>query len=296
MDFNDIYVQPISAHEHFTRHNISLDVLRLDAMHPIVSGNKYFKLKFYLQEAITSKANGVATFGGAYSNHIVACAFACKEAGIPCTGIIRGEEPAVYNATLMDAKKYGMHLHFVSRQDYRDKESLKKKFNTLYWINEGGYGNAGAEGVKDIFNYIPGFEKYHWIVCAVGTGTTMAGLIKGAAPNQQVLGISVIKNNFSLEAGIRELLPEKNKLQELHVLHDFHFGGYAKYAADLIQFMNETWKKNRLPLDFVYTAKAYYAIHSLIKNKYFSNSEKILFIHSGGLQGNRSLPENTLQF
>lgn len=296
MNFSGIYIQPICSKVQFTRSEIALDVLRLDALHEVVSGNKYFKLINYLQDAIASNAKGIATFGGAFSNHIVACAFACKEAGIPCTGIIRGEEPAFYSATLKDAKNNGMNLHFISRQDYRDKESLKKKFNNFYWINEGGYGNIGAAGIEDIYNYIPGFQAYQWIVCAVGTGTTMAGLMNGAATNQKILGISTMKNNFSLEADIRALLREKNTMQELLLLHDFHFGGYAKYTADLIHFMNETWEKSRLPLDFVYTAKAYYAIHSLMKNNFFSHADKILFIHSGGLQGNRSLPKNTLQF
>lgn len=296
MLFDNIIVQSLNPEAYFPQSKIAVDILRLDLVHPVISGNKYFKLKLYLQEALAVKANGIGTFGGAYSNHIVACAFACKEAGILCTGIIRGEEPALYSPTLDDAKKYGMNLHFVSRQEYPDKEKIKKNFSELFWIDEGGYGKPGATGIAEIFKNIPDADKYNFIICAVGTGTMMAGLIMGAQEHQQVLGISVMKNNFSLEEKIRELLPEKNKMQPIHLLHDFHFGGYAKRTTALIDFINIIWNEYTLPLDFVYTAKTFYAMNTLIKKNYFPQNSKILFIHSGGLQGNRSLPENTLQF
>ncbi|MEO7210214.1 MAG: pyridoxal-phosphate dependent enzyme [Chitinophagaceae bacterium] len=296
MVFNNIIVQSLNPEAYFSQSKIAVDVLRLDLVHPVISGNKYFKLKLYLQEAITSKASGIGTFGGAYSNHIVACAFACKEAGIPCTGIIRGEEPVLYSPTLNDAKKYGMSLHFISRQEYRDKEKVKNNFKELFWIEEGGYGKPGAAGIAEIFKNIPDADRYNYIICAVGTGTMMAGLIMGAQEHQQVIGFSVMKNNFSLEEKIRELLPERNKKQPILLLHDFHFGGYAKRTAALIDFMNTIWNKYLLPLDFVYTAKAFYAMDTFIKINCFPQNSKILFIHSGGLQGNRSLPVNTLQF
>ena len=296
MDFNKIHIQQLPVSTCFNQNKISLNVLRLDELHPVVSGNKYFKLKLYLQQAVSTKVNGIGTFGGAYSNHIVACAFACMEAGIPCTGIIRGEKPKSYNATLQDAKKYGMNLHFVSRQDYKEKEKLKNTFGDLYWIEEGGYGILGASGIAEVYKYIRDAGNYNFIICAVGTGTMMAGLIINAEDHQQVLGIPVMKNNFSLEEKIQALLPEKNKMQQALLLHDFHFGGYAKCTPALIDFMNSIWKEYALPLDFVYTAKVFYAIDSLMKTNYFPQDSNILFIHSGGLQGNRSLPENTLQF
>ena len=296
MQFDNIIVQSLNPEACFSQSKIAVDVLRLDLVHPVISGNKYFKLKLYLREAMSFKANGIGTFGGAYSNHIVACAFACKEAGIPCTGIIRGEEPALYSPTLNDAKKYGMHLHFISRKEYRDKEKLKNNFKELFWIDEGGYGKPGAAGIADVFKNIPDACKYNFIICAVGTGTMMAGLMMSAQDYQQVIGISVMKNNFSLEEKIRELLPEKNKMQPIHLLHDFHFGGYAKRTPALIDYMNKIWSEHSLPLDFVYTSKTFYAMEALMQKNYFPQNSKILFIHSGGLQGNRSLPENTLQF
>lgn len=296
MQFDKIIIQSLKPEAYFSQKKISVDVLRLDLLHPVISGNKYFKLKNYLQKAIACKANRIGTFGGSYSNHIVACAYACKEAGIPCTGIIRGEEPMEYSQTLNDAKKYGMKLHFVSRQEYRDKEKLKKNYGDLFWIDEGGYGKPGAAGIAEVFKDIPDADKYNYIICAVGTGTMMAGLITGAQEHQKVIGISVMKNNFSLEEKIRELLPEKDKMQSFRLLHDFHFGGYAKRTPALIDFMNTIRKAFSLPLDFVYTAKAFYAMDSLIKTNFFQQNSKILFIHSGGLQGNRSLPINTLQF
>ncbi|MBS1729215.1 MAG: pyridoxal-phosphate dependent enzyme [Bacteroidetes bacterium] len=273
-----------------------MDILRLDLLHPVVSGNKFYKLKNDFTIAIESKAEGIGTFGGAFSNHIVACAFACKEAGIPCTGIIRGEEPSTYNPTLLDAKNYGMHLHFVSRIDYKDKEKLKKSFNKLYWIPEGGYGRPGASGISELFEQVPSLKEYTHIICAVGTGTTMAGLLNGSLENQEIIGISAMKNNLSLEKNIRDLLsPNKKKILP-NVLHDFHFGGYAKYTGELIDFMNYIWDQFAIPLDFVYTAKAFFAMVSLMEENFFPADSHLLFLHSGGLQGNRSLPANTLQF
>ncbi|MEO8117603.1 MAG: pyridoxal-phosphate dependent enzyme [Bacteroidota bacterium] len=296
MQVDKIIIQSINPEFFFPKKKISLDVLRLDLLHPVISGNKFFKLKNYLQEAIASNAKGIGTFGGAYSNHIVACAYASKEAGIPCTGIIRGEEPASYSPTLNDAKKYGMHLHFASRQDYKNKEKWMKTFSNLFWINEGGYGKPGAAGITEVFVNIPDAVKYDFIICAVGTGTMIAGLMMGAQEHQQVTGISVMKNNFSLEENIREILPEKNKMQSIRLLHDYHFGGYAKHTPALIDYMNKIWSEHSLPLDFVYTAKTFYAMEALIQKNYFPKNSNVLFIHSGGLQGNRSLPENTLQF
>lgn len=296
MQVDKIIVQSLNPEFFLPQKKISLDVLRLDLVHPVISGNKYFKLKNYFQEAVASKASGIGTFGGAYSNHIVACAYGCKEAGIPCTGIIRGEEPASYSPTLNDAKKYGMHLHFVSRQDYKDKEKWMKTFSDLFWINEGGYGKPGAAGIAEVFKNIPDADKYNFIICAVGTGTMMAGLMMGAQEHQQVTGISVMKNNFSLEEKIYGLLPGKNNMQPMQILYDYHFGGYAKRKPALIDYMNTIWKEHSLPLDFVYTAKTFYAMEALMQKNYFPENSNILFIHSGGLQGNRSLPENTLQF
>ena len=276
---------------------ITLDVLRLDEWHPVVSGNKWFKLHYYLHDAIEKKHTTIATFGGAYSNHIVATAFACREMNLNSIGIIRGEEPKSLSHTLLQALTYGMKLEFVSREDYKHKEAIKAARHDVYWINEGGYGSLGAKGAANIAKLVANYKDYTHVVCAVGTGTTLAGLVQTALPHQTVIGVSALKNNISLQAEVLSLLSEKDKQKQFIIQHQYHFGGYAKYTPALLQFMNDVWQQHHLPLDFVYTAKAFYGLQNIIKNNtiILSNS-RILFIHTGGLQGNLSLPEEALVF
>ena len=275
---------------------VQLDVLRLDELHPVVSGNKWFKLHYYLQEAIAQQHDTVATFGGAYSNHIVATAYACKAAGLQSIGIIRGEEPRSYSHTLLQAQAYGMQLHFISRERYKQKEALKAEYPDAYWINEGGAGAKGVAGAALILQQVQQLEKYTHIVCAVGTGTTLAGVIATALPHQQVIGVSVLKGYAALETEVRSLLTSPTRHSTFSIVHDYHFGGYAKYNNALIDYMNAAWHAYKLPTDFVYTAKALYATEALIRHKTIPQGSHVLFIHTGGLQGNLSLPAGTLAF
>jgi 1-aminocyclopropane-1-carboxylate deaminase len=276
-------------------HKVKLDVLRLDEVHPVVSGNKWYKLYFYLQEAIAQQYDAIATFGGAYSNHIAAAAYACKASGLRSIGIIRGEEPVVYSHTLLQAKAYGMQLHFVSREAYRQKETLKTLYPAAYWINEGGYGKEGAAGAGLILQQVPQLRQYTHITCAVGTGTTLAGMITAALPYQTIMGISALKGYAALENDVRKLLPIDNH-HRFVIVHDYHFGGYAKHNTMLLEYMDEMWKTHRLPLDFVYTAKALYGTEALIRSNIIPQGSHVLIVHTGGLQGNLSLPAGTLSF
>ena len=274
------------------RNNINVYALRTDKIHPVVSGNKWFKLKFYLKEALAQNANAIVTFGGAYSNHIVATAFACRQYGLECIGVIRGEEPKVYSQTLKDAVNYGMQLHFVSRQDYKEKK-LPQHLNKFghYFIPEGGYGPLGAAGMATL-HYDK--SKFHTICCAIGSGTMMAGLINSKKESAEAFGISVLKNNHSLKHQVWQLL--LNKREPVNIFHDYHFGGYAKFDADLIHFMNLLYDQAGVPTDFVYSAKLFYAVHVLTEKNIFPATSNVLIIHCGGLQGNRSLPKGTLIF
>ncbi len=272
---------------------IGLSVLRIDQLHEIVSGNKWFKLRYYIQEAVETNKNHIVTFGGAYSNHIVATAAACRIHQLNCTGIIRGEEAVSLSPTLLQAKELGMQLVFISREDYAAKK-LPALLNSedSYIINEGGYGRIGAQGAASISDhFIP--ADYSHICCAVGTGTMMAGLMN-ALTGQQVIGISAMKNNLQLEEAVRQLLTEPQ--QQIQLFHDYHFGGYAKHKPTLLSFMNEFYRTTGIPSDFVYTGKLFYAINDLAAKDFFSPGSKILLIHSGGLQGNRSLSKDTLIF
>ena len=293
------YIQNIKIQKlgHFSNELISTDILRLDLLHPVVSGNKWFKLQYYLQEALDTDKNTVASFGGAYSNHIVAMAFAAKEMGLQSIGVIRGEAATTLSPTLLQAKEYGMELRFVDRERYRNKEKMIQEWNDsgLYWINEGGYGPIGAKGAADILTILD-TSPYTHILCAVGTGTMMAGLIKTARPRQEVVGISVLKNHIALEDKIRCLLGPAEKQRSFSLLHDYHFGGYAKHPPGLIAFMRDTWLTEKVPTDIVYTSKLLFAVKDLIEKNYFPPGSKLLLVHSGGLQGNKSLEPDRLPF
>ena len=294
LDFNNILpLQAITISNSID--NVLLNVLRLDKLHTIVSGNKWFKLQYYLQDAVKNNINTIATFGGAYSNHIAATAFACKEYNLKCVGIIRGDESQTSH-TLKFAKECGMQLIFISRENFRNKDAVKEKYktNNWYWINEGGYGIMGSQGAASIMQYIP--QNTTHIIAAIGTGTTFAGLIKAALPHQKIIGINILKGNASINNEINNLLTEEEQQKKFEIINQYHFGGYAKHPKELIEFMKQLWIENNLPTDIVYTSKMMFATLDLISKKYFPAESKIVAIHSGGLQGNFSLPFNTLPF
>jgi 1-aminocyclopropane-1-carboxylate deaminase/D-cysteine desulfhydrase-like pyridoxal-dependent ACC family enzyme len=293
LHFESITEEPVPFLE---KDNVSVSLLRLDKIHPVISGNKWFKLQHYLKEAKEQRREKIVTFGGAWSNHIVATAAACKMNNIPSAGIIRGEEPAQLSETLKQAKTYGMQLYFISRDEYSEKKVPAALVHENYYlINEGGYGKKGADGAVDILRYCgkdPIANAFTHCCAAVGTGTMLAGLINAASPQQQVVGISVLKNNHALEQSVAALLNKEPKRWQ--IIHDYHFGGYAKYSPALIEFMNKLYYEAKIPSDFVYTAKLFYAIADLINGNHFPTGSRILLIHSGGLQGNHSLGKGTL--
>ena len=288
--FDKITVDTISL----ARHNeISADVLRLDKLNLVISGNKWFKLRYYLEEAGSQNKKGIITFGGAWSNHIIATAATCHMNALQSVGIIRGEKPTQLSTTLRHAKEWGMQLIFISRLAYQTKEiPAPIQSEDYYIINEGGYGVIGAKGASTMLDHCP--NNYTHYCCAVGTGTMMAGLINHSAVEQKVIGISVMKNNTGLDEMIEKLVTDKNK--EWKLIHDYHFGGYAKYPPALLKFMNELYKQTGIPSDFVYTGKLFYAVSDLIEKNYFPPGSRLLLIHSGGLQGNKSLAPGSLIF
>lgn len=294
MNINNIYIQDISQ---LVNNILNINMLRADVLDPVVSGNKWFKLQFYVRDAIAAGKTTLATFGGPYSNHIIATAKYGATMGLKTVGFIRGEKPTSLSPTVTDAIQHGMTLHFVSRKDFEQTEKIieKNEDPNWAWVPEGGYGVTGAEGAKSMLT-IKDTSSYDTIVCAVGTGTMMAGLIKAAAPHQKVIGLSVLKNNISIDAAIKALLTKEEANKNFEMIHDYHFGGYAKHKPALIDFMNDCYRKMELPLDFVYTAKLMYGVRDLATKGKFEPSSKILVIHSGGLQGNRSFKKGTLQF
>ena len=274
---------------------VYIDVLRLDEIHPIISGNKWYKLKYYLQEAKELNKETIVTFGGAYSNHIIATAYACNALGLKSIGMIRGDETIDLSATLKQAKALGMDLHFVSRKDYVFKDGLSFQFPNAYIILEGGAGELGIKGAADIIAETK-FNKYNFIVGACGTGTMITGILNASKPKQQIIGINVLKGFETLKNTI--IFNSKNTSAEnrLTIFNEYHFGGYAKHSVPLIEFMNSLWQKENIPTDIVYTSKLFYAVQDLLIKKYFPAKSNILLIHSGGLQGNASLALGRLLF
>lgn len=293
-NLQNIQVQPLAD---FSSDAVQTSILRLDMIHPVVSGNKWFKLKYYLKEALELGKKTIVSFGGAYSNHIVATAFAAKDAGLQSRGIIRGDAATPLSPTLLTAKQYGMQLVFAERSEYRNKEQLIQQYanNDDYPVMEGGYGIPGSVGASEILR-VTDTTGYSHILCAVGTGTMLSGLIRAAAPGQQLIGISVLKNQYSISDETIALLGDADLLKNFSILHEYHFGGYAKHPPALINFMKETWHISKIPTDIVYTSKLLYAAKDLVTKSYFPAGSRILVIHSGGLQGNASLQPGILPF
>lgn len=284
----------------FAMAGIRADVLRLDKIDPVISGNKWFKLRYYLEEAVRNQAPGVFTLGGAWSNHLAAVAAAAKKAGLRSAAFVRGEKTVLLSPTLISAGSLGMELNWLSRDTYRkinleeNIPPLPGKYSDYLYIPEGGRGEMGIEGSKEIIDLVqPG--DYTDLICAVGTGTMLSGFVRSDFPGR-ITGISVLKIADPQHSGFGELLKEWQKMKQVNLNFDYHFGGYAKKTPELIAFMNRLYGDTGISTDFVYTAKLFYAVNELAVKHYFPPGSRLLIIHSGGLQGNASLLPGTLQF
>ncbi len=267
--------------------NISLTIKREDLIHPFISGNKYRKLKYNLLQAKAENQGTLLTFGGAFSNHIAAVAYAGKESGFKTIGIIRGDElidKIEGNPTLKFAQENGMQFEFVSREDYRLKsetdflDNLRKKIGAFYLVPEGGTNALAVRGCEEILTSED--AEFNYVCCAVGTGGTISGISNSALPNQKVLGFPALKGDF-LQDEIRIFAKKHN----WELITDYHFGGYGKVNLELIAFINQFFDENHIPLDPIYTGKMVFGVIDLIKKNYFPANSKILLIHTGGLQG-----------
>lgn len=266
---------------------VSLVVKREDLIHPFISGNKFRKLKYNLLEALDSELRTIVTFGGAYSNHIAATAYAGKAYGLRTVGIIRGEELAGNwreNPTLTQAHANGMQFRFVSRSQYRDKtdkvlyKSLQDEIGPFYTVPEGGTNALAVKGCEEI---LTGADRDFDVICSsVGTGGTLAGIINSSGSRQQIVGFASLKGDF-LTKDIRNFAAKGNWTLNT----DYHFGGYAKVTGTLIESINNFKDRTGIPTDPVYTGKMVFGILDLVKRDYFKPGTTILAIHTGGLQG-----------
>lgn len=270
--------------------NVKLYLKREDQIHPIISGNKWRKLKYNLEQAKKEGYSTLLTFGGAYSNHIHALAGAAKEYGFRSIGIIRGEEHLPLNPTLRQATKMGMTLYYMDRATYRNKHSqlildeLKDIFGEFYLVPEGGTNQLAIKGASEIVNGIE--DAFDYIVAPCGTAGTITGIISGLKGNATAIGISALKGDFH-SADIKSWLEVigQPELSNWTIETDYHFGGYAKYDWELIKFINDFTKKYKVQLDPIYTGKMMFALFDLIAKGKFEANSKVLAIHTGGIQG-----------
>jgi 1-aminocyclopropane-1-carboxylate deaminase len=280
---------------------ISVNVLRLDKVHPVVSGNKLFKLHYFLQEAQQSTHKHIITFGGAWSNHLVATAFACRELGLRSTGIVRSDMPDTLSRTLQQCRELGMHLEYAGRTLYNQKETaafqhhLTAQHGPHLLVPEGGYHPMGARGAAIIMQHIPQ-ENYTHIACSMGTATTVAGLLSAASENQLVMGFCALKGMTDIENRLQYLLGGAYNPAAFLPVHDYCLAGYARKDPLLFEFMNRLWQQQQLATDFVYTAKMLYGVYDMAAKSFFAPGSRVICIHTGGLQGNLSLPVETLTF
>ena len=267
--------------------SISVQIKREDLINPFVSGNKFRKLKYNLLQAKEENQETLLTFGGAFSNHIAAVAFAGKENGFKTIGIIRGDElgrKIAENPTLSFAQNCGMQLEFISREEYRLKsessflENLKAKFGSFYHIPEGGTNALAIKGCQEILTEDD--AEFDYICCSIGTGGTISGIINSVLPHQKVLGFPALKGDF-----LKEEIHNFTQNENWELITEYHFGGYGKVNEALIGFINQFYTENQIPLDPIYTGKMVFGVIDLIKKNYFPAKSKILLIHTGGIQG-----------
>ena len=269
---------------------VKLFIKRIDQIHDYVSGNKWFKLKYNMIDAKKKKVKSILTFGGAYSNHIASTAFLAKENGFKSIGIIRGEEHFPYNPTLKFAVRNGMEINYINRSDYRLKsndnflEKLKEKFGDFYLLPEGGTNELAIKGAAEILDIN---DSQDYICCSVGTGGTIAGIINSIMDYQKVIGFPAIKGSQELEKDIKSWVSNQN----FELINNCISSGYAKLNDQLVDFVNDFYESQKIPLDGIYTGKMMFQIMDLVSRDYFPPGSSVLVIHSGGLQGNRGLNE-----
>lgn len=280
-------------------HHLEAAILRLDLMDSGVSGNKWFKLRENLRMARSSGKTALLTFGGPYSNHLVACAAACRYSGIDSIGLVRGAYPAD-TPSLRQAAALGMVLYRLDKDSYARKTDpdflleWQRRYPKAWILPEGGANSYGVEGCRSILDWAAP-EQYTHICCSMGTGTTMAGLLNHHSEAIRIGFPALSKGTYLLQ----EILPyvkRPENLAQLVLMDGYHFGGFARKNPVLIEFMNFFYRNYGIGLDFVYTGKMVYGVFDLIEHGYFPEGSRILMLHTGGMQGNQSLAEGTLCF
>lgn len=284
-------LQPIS-HPMFTRHKISVQVKRDDQIDKVISGNKWRKLKYNLLHAKAINAKGIITFGGSFSNHIHACALACKQQQLSAIGIIRGEEDNQDNYTLAWAKHWGMQLSFVDRKTYRLRneksylQHLQQQYPDYLIVPEGGSNALALIGMAEVIDELNQQSEFDTLLSPVGSGGTLAGLISADKNQHKILGISVLKQDGYLVKQVNDLLPEHAKAHtNWQLMSQYHGGGYAKFSSQDAQRIRSFSAVVGIDFEPVYSGKMILALLDLMSTGYFPAHHRIVLLHTGGLQG-----------
>lgn len=266
---------------------VRLLIKREDLNHPIVSGNKWWKLKYNLEAAKAGGSHTLLTFGGAYSNHIYATAGAANASGFKSIGIIRGERVLPLNPVLAFAESQGMQLHFVSREAYRKKtekefiRELQDRLGDFYLIPEGGSNDLAVNGVTEFARVLKAEIEFDHLICAVGTGGTLAGLINGMEGERNIIGVPVLKGGEFLAEMVKDFLPAPYTNWRLDTA--YHFGGYGKMPLPLMTFIETFCRDAGIPLDPVYTGKLLYAVFDMLSKGSLKRGDTVVVLHSGGI-------------
>ena len=295
IDESKAVIQPIILPN--VNKNVNVFMKRIDLVHPEISGNKWFKMKYNIAEAKEKNYDTLLTFGGAYSNHIYSTSAAGKIFSFKTIGLIRGEEHLPINTTLKYAIDCGMKIHYVDRTTFRKRETpeflewIKNEFGDVYILPMGGKNRLAVKGCSEIINQID--IEYDYICSACGSGGTFSGLVAGFGGKKKAIGFSALKGGGFLKEDISNLVFDytKSNYDNWEINSDYHFGGFAKLSLELINFMEKFKKLNGIELDYIYTGKLMYGIADLINKEYFKEGETIIALHSGGLQGNEGMKQ-----
>jgi len=275
-------------HPNLEGKSLEVWVKRDDLIHPHIMGNKWRKLKYNIEQAKKEGKTGLLTFGGAYSNHIAATAACANENSMKSIGVIRGDElNPESNPTLRFAARQGMEFKFVSREEFRvlkkEPDIFNQEFQDYYILPEGGTNHLAIAGCEEVVEEIN--TEFDYLLTALGTGGTMAGLLKGMKGNGELIGVSSLKGAFVHEE-FRSLLEANNiSYTNYQLLDNYHFGGYGKVTDELIDFINDFKSKTGIQLEPIYTGKMVFAFLDLVKKGIFKKNSKIILLHTGGLQG-----------
>jgi 1-aminocyclopropane-1-carboxylate deaminase len=285
------------------RKKISVYLRRDDVASAHYPGNKFYKLFYNIRAVLASGHKTVVSFGGAYSNHIHALAAMGQQYGLSTVGIIRGHSPQVLSPTLQDAQACGMQLLFLDKQSYQEKniaslkDDLLKEYGTYYLLPEGGENREGVLGCGAIGEAIQAnFSGDYTVCCAVGTGTTLAGVISGLPAHTPCIGFSVLKGEDRLSDHVRQWLSAVEcEHTQWQIVTNFHHGGYAKTNPALLHFMQNLERANQLLLEPVYSAKMLWGIEQLALQDFWPEGSTVVAVHGGGIQGRRGFGlRNTL--